>query len=115
MAGSNFPDLIRPSDPSLTAITATGKAGLSGSGYEGAHLFGSKFWDDSLGFLSDLANFGISKDSLSNGALQADNQRAGAALQTAVRRAANDDESCACIVGNRRVWWTGESIWGVAA
>jgi hypothetical protein len=31
------------------------------------------------------------------------------------RSAANDDESYACNVGNRRVWWTGESVWGVAA
>jgi hypothetical protein len=33
----------------------------------------------------------------------------------AMRYAANDDESCACIVGNRRVWCGRESGWGVAA
>jgi hypothetical protein len=38
-----------------------------------------------------------------------------ATTAAAMRRAANDDESASCIVGNRRVWWTGESIWGVAA
>jgi hypothetical protein len=86
MANEPTFDLNRPTDIGLLEITATGKDGLSASGFEGAHLFGKKFWDKNLGFLDDLNEFGIGRDSSSNGALQPDNQRAGATLQVAVHR-----------------------------